>query len=132
MIEMTRQQVLRALADGASAGEFVVSHPALKLLPLRQYLYLLLFDGSCTFYRKPKTHIVNGFEVEAPMTEAPTTRIMYYKPNAGFGGWFCADYWADQCNSQRDLARKVCFATQEGAIANAKAQLGFDPNGETP
>lgn len=77
-----------------------------------------------------KTHTVNGFEVPAPMREAPEKQQKYYVPYPA-GIVFCDYfYWIADANDIRMLERGLAHSTPEAAIANAKAMIGIDPHKE--
>lgn len=91
-------------------------------------------DGNCYCYIieciKPiiKTIKVNGFDVPAPMSEAPEIGDEYFTPQTGYAVFYCANKWICDGYDQRFLSRGLVHATESAAIAHAKAMLGIDPN----
>lgn len=90
--------------------------------------------GSCACYIikciKPiiKTIKVNGFDVPAPMSEAPEIGDEYFTPQTGYAVFYCANKWICDGYDRRFLSRGLVHATESAAIAHAKAMLGIDPN----
>lgn len=83
------------------------------------------FD-CCGQYRiKPRTHIVNGFEVPEPIKEY-TGQETIYVPK------FCNKDWTAPVYSTYlktvAIKRGAVFGTREAARANAMAMLGIDPS----
>lgn len=91
-------------------------------------------DGNCYCYIieciKPiiKTIKVNGFDVPAPMSEAPEIGDEYFTPQTGYADFYCANKWICDGYDHRFLSRGLVHATESAAIAHAKAMLGIDPN----
>ena len=86
--------------------------------------------ASCEFYSlKPRTHIVNGFDVPAPVKSMSIGEQCFY-PNESDPDWYESDTFDGGEWDMRVLKRNSCFATKEAAIANAKARCGIDPNKE--
>lgn len=82
------------------------------------------------YRRKPQTHMVNGFEVEAPVQHVdPTTA--YYVAAPDIPSWVF--YLGGADNRRQTLAgRGLVFATESAAIANAKAMVGVNPHTSCP
>ena len=78
---------------------------------------------------KPRTHIVNGFEVPAPVKSMSVGEQCFY-PNESDPDWYESDTFDGGAWDMRMLNRGSCFATKEAAIANAKARCGIDPTKE--
>lgn len=83
------------------------------------------------YRRKPRTIVINGFTVNAPMDKEPDYDCIY----------FCADinslYYCEGSHYKPELAsgwdktqflRGLCFSNKEDAIAMAKAMLRIDPS----
>lgn len=77
--------------------------------------------------RKPRTHVVNGFTVPAPMDKEPEHESIYYEASPKELAFFRSDIWFGKAYEQRSFKRGLFFATKEAAIANAKAMLKIDP-----
>ncbi len=77
---------------------------------------------------KPETIVVNGFEIEAPMKEAP--EIDYVVHIADPANDFLYDYfnWNGSQFCCNVLTRGLCHKARAAAIAHAKAMIGIDPN----
>jgi len=85
------------------------------------------FVDGCKYRVKPKTILVNGFEVPEPMREAPDDGAKYFIPsinNDCFVGYH--NFHGDRCD-KRWLSRGLVHSTKSAAIAHAKAMLGIDP-----
>lgn len=91
-------------------------------------------DGNCYCYIieciKPiiKTIKVNGFDVTAPMSEAPEHRKMVYLAHAAHVDFNLDFTWQGDDASVSWLSRGLIHSTKSAAIAHAKAMLGIDPN----
>lgn len=86
------------------------------------------FVDGCKYRVKPKTILVNGFEVPEPMREAPNDGVKYFFPNLSYNDYFWRHEWENDRVDVRVLERGLCHSTKEAAIAHAKAMLGIDPN----
>lgn len=80
--------------------------------------------------RKQKTHVVNGWEVPAPMVEAPPLGAEFWTEDSSSGSWAFSRIWSGCTYDQRALARSIYHATFEGAVMNCKARHGVDPFAE--
>lgn len=91
-------------------------------------------EGDCTCYIieciKPitKTIKVNGFDVPAPMSEAPERGTKFYNPSFSYHDYFDVAEWIGDSNDNMWLSRGLAHSTKSAAIAHAKAMLGIDPN----
>lgn len=86
------------------------------------------FVDGCKYRVKPKTILVNGFEVPEPMREAPNDGVKYFFPNLSYNGYFWSHEWENDGVDVRMLSRGLIHLTKEAAIAHAKAMLGINPN----
>ena len=75
-----------------------------------------------------KTIKVNGFDVPAPMSEAPMIDGGYFTPQTGYEVFYCENKWRSDVYDHRFLSRGLVHLTKSAAIAHAKAMLGIDPN----
>lgn len=91
-------------------------------------------EGDCTCYIieciKPiiKTIKVNGFDVPAPMSEAPEVGGMCFVASINNPVFFYSIYWETISCNKTALSRGLIHSTKSSAIAHAKAMLGIDPN----
>ena len=85
------------------------------------------WSRNAQYRRKPRTHIVNGFEVPEPMREAPEYRSEYWIAHPTLSRWFGESSWTGDAMDRIWLERGLCHATKEAAIANAKAMCGVKP-----
>ncbi len=76
----------------------------------------------------PETIIVNGFEIEAPLKEAPEIDDIVHIADPSND--FLYDYfnWNGSAFCCNILSRGLCHKTRDAAIAHAKAMIGVDPN----
>ena len=81
-------------------------------------------------FMKPKTRIINGFEVPAPTTVAPSKGTCYFAADPTTGQWAQALKWLGDKLDLLWLERGLVFETPDDAVANAKAMLGINPYGE--
>lgn len=86
------------------------------------------FVDGCKYRVKPKTILVNGFEVPEPMREEPELNDSYFTPQPVAEDMFFTARWTNHKIDSIRLSRGICHTTKEAAIAHAKAMLGIDPN----
>lgn len=123
MKEHKHARVLRLIADGVSPEEFEVKFP--EVAGWHDLIGFNLLETDVEIRRKERTHVVNGFTVPAPMDRQPLGD--FYTPYLHDTKWYCIlhrNFYGIP------LKRGLCFATKEGAIMNAKAMCGIDPNKE--
>ena len=86
------------------------------------------FIDGCKYRVKPKTILVNGFEVPEPMREAPNDDVKYFIPSLRDDEFVdCHDWYGDSYD-KRWLSRGMIHLNKDAAIAHAKSMLGIDPN----
>ena len=90
-----------------------------------EYAFLL---GKASFKPIIKTIKVNGFDVPAPMSEAPMIGDEYFTPQTGYEVFYCKNSWRGDKFDSRFLSRGLVHSTESAAIAHAKAMLGINPN----
>lgn len=76
------------------------------------------------YRRKPKTIMVNGFEVPAPLDKVQVGTTVYIASPASLDLSVMVVYTSGH-NPYFD--RKIVHATRDAAVAHAKAMLGIDP-----
>lgn len=86
------------------------------------------FVDGCKYRVKPKTILVNGFEVPEPMREVPELNYSYFTPQPVAEDMFFTARWTNHKIDSIRLGRGICHDTIGSAIAHAKAMLGIDPN----
>lgn len=90
-----------------------------------EYAFLL---GKASFKPIIKTIKVNGFDVPAPMSEAPEHGVEYFIASIN-SDYFVDDYrFHGDSYDKRWLSRGIAHSSKKSAIAHAKAMLGIDPN----
>jgi len=77
---------------------------------------------------KPRTIVVNGFDVPEPMLSYPEHRTQYFcaAPDRNFLCFESVFMQNDEVDANR-LHKGLLHTTKEAAIAHAKAMLGIDP-----
>lgn len=122
---MKLENLLRHIADNEEAGLDWCAGLNFKLGGGPNWEDVI--DNPEWFSLKPKTRMVNGFEVPAPMSKKPANGQTYfstYFENESYVG----DYsWANDDVDNLLFKRNICFSEPEAAAANAKAMLGIDP-----
>lgn len=83
---------------------------------------------GCKFRIKPRTIIVNGFEVPEPMRVAPYFNTEYYLAAQTTDAFVAQFKWSGVGVDKLWLSRGLCHSTKEAAIAHAKAMLGISPD----
>lgn len=84
--------------------------------------------GVVSFKPIIKTIKVNGFDVPAPMSEAPDCGSEYFIPSINNDEFFDYHHFHGDSHDKRWLSRGMVHSTESAAIAHAKAMLGIDPN----
>lgn len=86
------------------------------------------WDERAFYRRKPRTHMVNGFEVPEPMREAPIDGTLVWLSAPHIDDYCASLTWSEGRDwNRRYLARGLVHATKEAAVANAKAMIGVQP-----
>lgn len=85
------------------------------------------FVDGCKYRIKPKTILVNGFEVPEPMMVKPDDGAVYYIVDPTLEIFANKFVWHDEERESKWLSRGICHTTKEAAIAHAKAMLGINP-----
>lgn len=75
-----------------------------------------------------KTIKVNGFDVPAPMSEAPKYGKEYFIPSMREDSFYYETYWLGAAYEKAWLCRGIMHSTKSAAISHAKAMMGIDPN----
>jgi hypothetical protein len=125
--EHPHAEFLRALADGASLSEFLIDGANVETFHSAFIRLILTGEATATITRKPKTRIINGFEVPAPETEAPKNGERLFIAAVDIEPYAYTCTWCANYSDQLFLKRGLVFRTEEAAVANAKAMLGIDP-----
>lgn len=84
-----------------------------------------MFSYAVKYRIKPRTHIVNGFEVPAPIEEYTGPRTVYV-PHFWYDNWSAEITGAGVI--KRLIERRAAFETREAARANSLAMVGIDPS----
>jgi hypothetical protein len=129
---MTGKEVLRAIADGADPSEFEVATSSMIFYEFKPCMWSVvdLANTPANFRRKPRTRVVNGFTVPAPIQEMPTNMSPYFLALPDINEWFGKYDWDDSDADRLWFSRGLLFSTKEAAIANAKAMCGINPESE--
>lgn len=78
-------------------------------------------------FMKPKTRVINGFDVPAPESEPLDEGGKYYVVDVN-SRLFCEKYtWSGSTVDTLWLKRGLVFLAKKDAIANAKAMVGINP-----
>lgn len=128
---MTGKEVLHAIADGADPSEFECRYKldAWKQFVPDDWAVSCVMDSQYhTFRRKPRTRVVNGFTVPAPIQDMPKKDQMLYVADPMHQDFFIEALVRGCWES--GLTRGLLFSTKEAAIANAKAMCGINPEAE--
>lgn len=107
------------LIAGVVGGHLVICHKDGKVDPV--------LDSQYDLFMKPKTRIVNGFEVPSPVKTPPKSFDYYYIPSVQSDVFYCPYVWSGDIFDKKCLERGLVFLTKEDAAATAKAMLGIDP-----
>lgn len=81
-------------------------------------------------FMKPKTRVINGFDVPVPESEPLENGDDYYIASIQGEYFYRYHTWSGDHVERRWLKRGLVFLTKEDAVANAKAMLGIDPYGD--
>lgn len=80
--------------------------------------------GTFEFRIEPRTLMVNGTEIPAPMNAAPQLGQAYWVPAPGRPVLFTEEQWHDSAENRSHLLRGIAHATMRGAQAHAAAWTG--------
>lgn len=78
-------------------------------------------------FMKPKTRVINGFDVPVPESEPLEEGDKYYISSIQGEHFYCDYIWSGDPVDRKWLKRGLVFLNKEDAIANAKAMLGITP-----
>ena len=122
-------EVLRAIADGFPLSEFEASSsewPHIERQSIDRWIAnVILHPDKWTVRRKPQHIMVNGFKVPKPLDVIPEHGDVFSASTEEEPFFSSSTYyskWATRC-----IKRGIAHATEEAAIAHAKAMLGIDP-----
>jgi len=118
-------EVLRAIADGVPLSEFEISKSTDDRFwdSLVGYSEWINKPDHWQIRRKQQYIPVNGFKVPKPLEVLPEDGDVFSPSlmmDELFASWNCS-------MAKTALERGIAHATQEAAIAHAKAMLGIDP-----
>ena len=132
MNTMTGKEVLRAIADGADPSEFEWFNALSEWVVVKPDIWKLADFGypKNQFRRKPRTRVVNGFTVPAPIQEMPENDSFVFSIDLEEQNFVSKWNWYNVPKARLMLSRGLLFSTKEAAIANAKAMCGIDPEAE--
>lgn len=82
------------------------------------------WETKVKYRRKPRTHMVNGIEVPAPIRDVPKYEQTYWAADLGNREFVCNFVWCNDDFDKRLLERGLVHATKEAAVANAMAMIG--------
>ena len=125
---MKLQDLLRHIADNVENGESWTKGLAIpeKLTTVQE-----VWCNHFSIELKPRTHVVNGFTVPAPVGGDLGGVQGCWLTDITCPEWAYGVCWVGD-NQQTDwLNRGLIHLRKEAAIANAKAMLGIDPYSET-
>jgi len=88
---------------------------------------LLNFLAPHWYELKPKTRMLNGFEVPAPEDDSIGLGQIYYCPSVTGYDKFIDCVWSNDESDFIALARGIVFLTERDAVAAANAMLGIGP-----
>ncbi len=129
---MTGKEVLRAIADGDDPSDFEWFNAVGEWIVVKADIWKLADFGypKSQFRRKPRTRVVNGFTVPAPIQEMPKEGELFFLAMTDSATWFDAYRSENGVSYGIWLSRGLLFSTKEAAIANAKAMCGINPESE--
>lgn len=81
------------------------------------------FASACEFRLAPRIIIVNGVEVPAPESVAPTLGNDYFVSDAWSKNLYKSFTWDGDDHDKQSLSRGLVYLNKEDAIARAKAML---------
>jgi hypothetical protein len=133
MTEHKHAWFFRALADGVLLEDFETTHWSYDRNSWVCAEHALLQIYTCPdewkVRRKPRTHVVNGFTVPAPETEAPAVGAMFWFSNPSASDWCAPGFkWAGELWDLNLLSRGLVHLNEDAAAANGKAMCGVDPH----
>ena len=90
--------------------------------------FLLEGRGTSDYdlFMKPKTRIINGFEVPAPIDKPLVDGTVFYFADPTHSSFYGKTTWYSAWFEELMFKRGNVFFTKADAIANAKAMLGLN------
>lgn len=124
---MEAWDLLRHVADNLEAGRA----PSYGLFYMGQQSIAESVNdidfGECDDYSlAPRTRVINGFTVPAPMENKPDLRQGYWYESPTEPSFALGSHWAGDNADQHRFAIGI-YETAEAAAANCKARYGIDP-----
>jgi hypothetical protein len=86
--------------------------------------YHPIWDHEGEYRRKPKTIIINGFEVPEPMRVRPAVDTTYFYPHL-FSGGVRTFSWEGDDMDERAFKSGLCHLTKEAAGLHLEALMSF-------
>lgn len=84
-------------------------------------------DQAVQFRIKPKTILINGYEVPEPMKVKPTSSNTYYYPSLGIftESLYNYSHWTNDVLDNERFYSGLIHSTKEAAIKHAEALISF-------
>jgi hypothetical protein len=130
---MKLEELLRHVADNVEAGKDAGDGLIFAGDPSRVTLARhIAWDEPYEYALAPKTRMINGFEVPAPVRDGSAFGYMqqYFHVDLSGKDLFATSYWVDDWIDNLRLHRGLVFTDNRSASANGKALIGIDPYAE--
>lgn len=127
---MKPEHILRHMADNVENGRDAFDrliYCGKKPGNFRAWYAGDILKHSEHFTIAPKTHMVNGFEVPAPMTEKPEDGDVVFISSVSSRTWVIARKWSDDEYVIGMFNRGMCHSEYNSAIYNAQAMAKVNP-----
>ena len=85
---------------------------------------VICFHSSCEYRRKPRT-MTYTVTIPEPLRDAPEVDEKFYVADTTMEDLYNWYEWSNSSTEKRLFERGLCFATEEDAIAAAKAMMPF-------
>ena len=125
---MTKSELLRHMLANVEAGREPLAGMRVDgVLLVRVELPINYMLEQCDrFSIAPRTRVINGFTVPAPMEKEPDNNDEYFCESPTSGSFALRSIW-DGDDADRFRFGVGIHTTAEAAAANCKARYGIDP-----
>lgn len=125
---MTKSELLRHMLANVESGRACFHGLLYKNETTTRVLdFAELLDLADGFSIAPRTRVINGFTVPAPMEKEPEKGTPYFCENPASTSWVHGAYRWDGDATDKQRFMIGIHTTSESAAANCKARYGIDP-----
>lgn len=124
---MNQVELLRHVADNLEAGRDAGHGLMLCNQPcIARSAGAICYSQPHDYSLAPRTRIINGIEVPAPMDKEPENGQPYWYESPPIDRLCAWNKWRGDPIDRLRFARGLCYLTEESAAANCKARYGIE------